>query len=511
MSVAPQSPRTPRAPTYLDAALPLVVLVVLVGTSVALFGMAAVDGPMQVAMIVASMSAIAVVLKNGHPWEAIAQAGQKGLATVVGAIFILLSVGALIGTWNMSGTIPTLVYYGITLINPAWFLPVAFLVCAAISLSIGSSWTTTGTVGVGLMGLAHMLGISPAMAAGAVIAGAYVGDKTSPLSETTVLAAQLNGVNLFRHIRYQAWTTVPAGLIALLVFVVLGLSQRGGLSDATVADELARIDALFNISAWNLLPLLLLVVLSARKVPATLAIMGSALLAGVMAAFTQPAAVAQFVASPGDPALVVAIKGVWLAMANGFSVDTGMAEIDALLSRGGMDSMLLTIWLIIGAVTFGILVDDFGLLGKLVAPLLTRARTTGRLFASVVGTALGLNIAAGDQYIAMLLPTRLYAAEFARRGLAPENLSRSVGDAGIVTSALVPWNSCGAYMSVVLGVSTMAYLPFAVFNYAAPLLTLLLGFTGWGIARLPAGAAVADANAGEPAVAATKAAGPHHG
>lgn len=476
----------PRPPSYFDAALPLVVLVVLVGTSVALFGMAAVDGPMQVAMILASMSAIAVILKNGHPWEAIAQSGQKGLATVVGAIFILLAVGALIGTWNMSGTIPTLVYYGIQLIDPAWFLPVAFLVCAAISLSIGSSWTTAGTVGVGLMGLAQMIGVSPAMTAGAVIAGAYVGDKTSPLSETTVLAAQLNGVDLFRHIRYQAWTTVPAGLVALLVFVVLGSSQRSGLPDAIVSAELAHIDALFHISAWNLLPLLLLVGMSIRKVPATLAIMCSALLAGVMAVFLQPQAVAQFVDAPGEPAAVVAIKGVWLAMANGFGVDTGMSEVDALLSRGGMDSMLLTIWLIIGAVTFGILVDDFGLLGKLVAPLLHRARTTGRLFASVVATALGLNVAAGDQYIALLLPTRLYSAEFARRGLAPENLSRAAGDAGIVTSALVPWNSCGAYMAVVLGVPTMAYLPFAVFNYAAPLLTLLLGFTGWRIARLPA-------------------------
>ena len=223
--------------------------------------------------------------------------------------------------------------------------------------------------------------------------------------------------------------------------------------------------------------------MSIRKVPATLAIMCSALLAGGMAVFLQP----QFVDAPGEPASVVAIKGVWLAMANGFGVDTGMAEVDALLSRGGMDSMLLTIWLIIGAVTFGILVDDFGLLGKLVAPLLHRARPTGRLFASVVATALGLNVAAGDQYIALLLPTRLYSAEFARRGLAPENLSRAVGDAGIVTSPLVPWNSCGAYMSVVLGVSTMAYLPFAVFNIASPLLTLLLGITGWRIVRLHAG------------------------
>lgn len=489
MAGASATPRVAKPPSYLDATIPLVVLIVLVGASVALFGLDAINGPMQVAMILASMAAVAVILKNGHRWEEIAQAGQKGVATVVGAIFILLAVGALIGTWNMSGTIPTLVYYGIKLISPAWFLPVAFVACAAISLSIGSSWTTAGTVGVGLMGLAHMIGVSPAMTAGAVISGAYVGDKISPLSETTVLAAQLNGVELFHHIRHQAWTTIPAGLVALLAFAILGMVHKGGLSGEIVHAELQHIDALFDITAWNLLPLLLLLVLSVRKVPAVLAIMCAALLAGAMATFMQPQAVAQFVAEPEASAPVVALKGVWLAMANGFQADTGMAQVDELLSRGGMDSMLLTIWLIIGAVTFGILVDDFGLLGKLVAPLLHRARSMGRLFASVVGTALGLNVAAGDQYIALLLPTRLYREEFARRGLAPENLSRAVGDAGIVTSALVPWNSCGAYMSVVLGVSTMAYLPFAVFNYTTPLLTLLLGITGWTITRLPGGAA----------------------
>jgi len=480
----PETPRPVKAPSYLDAAIPLLALVVLVGASVTLFGLDAINGPMQVSMILSAMVAVAVILKNGHAWEAIARSGQKGVSTVVGAIFILLAVGALIGTWNMSGTIPTLVYYGIKLISPAWFLPVAFLVCSGISLSIGSSWTTAGTVGVGLVGLASMIGVSPAMTAGAVISGAYVGDKISPLSETTVLAAQLNGVELFRHIRAQAWTTIPAGIIALAAFAVLGIWQKGGVDDSIVHAELAHIEGLFHISAWNLLPLLFLLVLSVRKAPAPLAIMCAALLAGIMAAFLQPQAVAQFVAAPEQSAPVVAVKGVWLAMANGFQADTGMAQVDALLSRGGMDSMLLTIWLIIGAVTFGILVDDFGLLDKLVTPLLLRARTTGKLFASVVGTAVGLNLAAGDQYIALLLPTRLYRGEFAKRGLAPENLSRAVGDAGIVTSPLIPWNSCGAYMSAVLGVSTLAYLPYAVFNIASPILTLLLGITGWRIVRL---------------------------
>lgn len=208
-------------------------------------------------------------------------------------------------------------------------------------------------------------------------------------------------------------------------------------------------------------------------------------MAGVMAAFLQPQAIARFIAEPDVAPQLVAIKGIWLSMANGFQENSGIAQMDALLSRGGMDSMLLTIWLIIGAVTFGIMLDDFGLLNKLVTPILLRARTVGRLFASVVATAIGLNIVAGDQYIALLLPTKLYQNEFAKRELAPENLSRLVSDAGIVTSPLVPWNSCGAYMAAVLGVSTMAYMPFAIFNIAAPIITLLLGITSFQIRRIP--------------------------
>ena len=491
MNHAPPTPRPKKSPSYLDAILPLLALIGLVGASVALFGLKAVDGPLQVAIILSTMVAIFVIFKNGHAWEEVQESGRKGIATVVGAIFILLAVGALIGTWNMSGTIPTLVYYGIKLITPAWFYPIAFLVCAATSLSIGSSWTTAGTLGVGLVGLANMIGLSPAITAGAIISGAYVGDKVSPLSESTVLAAQLAGVDLYVHIRSQVWTTIPAGLIALVAFAVLGFSGGGGFDHAMTDGELARLDALFNITPWNLIPLLFLLGLSIRKVPASLAIMGSALLAGVMASFMQPQAIARFIAEPDTPAPIAAIKGTWLAMANGFQANSGIPQVDALLSRGGMDSMLLTIWLIIGAVTFGILVDDFGLLNKLVTPVLLRAKTVARLFFTVVITAIGLNIVAGDQYIALLLPSRLFKAEFANRGLAPENLSRSVGDAGIVTSPLVPWNSCGAYMAAVLGVSTLAYMPFALFNILAPIFTLLLGITGFKVRHIPIEPAVA--------------------
>lgn len=485
MDIDPKSPRTIKAPSYLDALIPIVSLIVLVGASVALFGLNAVNGPLQVAIIISTMITSIIILKNGHSWDAISESGRKGIATVSGAIFILFSVGALIGTWNMSGTIPTMVYYGIVMITPNWFYPIAFLVCIGVSLSIGSSWTTAGILGVGLVGLANMLGLSPEITAGAVISGAYVGDKVSPLSESTVLAAQLNGVELYKHIRTQLWTTVPAALIALIAFIVLGMNQHSAFDVTVTNNEMTRFNELFHITPWNLLPLFFLLTLSILKVPASLAIMSSALLAGIMTSFMQPQVILRFIAEPDIATPLLAIKAIWLAMATGFQENSGIEQIDALLSRGGMDSMLLTIWLIIGAVTFGIMVDDFGLLNKLVTPLLLRARTVGRLIASVVATAIGLNIAAGDQYIALLLPTRLYRAEFAKRGLAPENLSRAVSDAGIVTSPLVPWNSCGAYMAAVLGVSTMAYMPFAVFNIAAPLITLVLGITGFNIRHIP--------------------------
>lgn len=488
MDVKPKSSRTIKAPSYLDALTPIVTLIVLVGTSVALFGLNAVNGPLQVAIIVSTMITSIIILKNGHSWDEISESGRKGISTVSGAIFILFAVGALIGTWNMSGTIPTMVYYGIVMISPNWFYPIAFLVCAGVSLSIGSSWTTAGTLGVGLVGLANMLGISPEITAGAVISGAYVGDKVSPLSESTVLAAQLNGVELYKHIRTQLWTTLPAGLIALIAFIVLGMNQHGAFDATVTNNELTRFNELFHITPWNLLPLFFLLALSVLKVPASLAIMSSALLAGVMASFMQPQVILRFIAEPDVSAPLLAIKAIWVAMATGFQENSGIEQIDALLSRGGMDSMLLTIWLIIGAVTFGIMVDDFGLLNKLVTPLLLRAKSVGSLLASVVATAIGLNITAGDQYIALLLPTRLFRAEFAKRRLAPENLSRAVSDAGIVTSALIPWNSCGAYMAAVLGVSTMSYLPFAVFNIAAPLITVMLGITGFNIRYLPASA-----------------------
>ncbi|MFC7361500.1 Na+/H+ antiporter NhaC [Nocardioides astragali] len=477
-------PLPQREPSLLDALVPLTTLVLLIGGSLALFGLDALDGPIQVALVLCAAVAALTALTNGHSWAEVQTAGQGAMASVTSAVFILLAVGALIGTWNLSGTIPTLVYYGIQVLSPGWYYAASAIICGVVALSIGSSWTTAGTIGVGLVGIATMLGVSPAITAGAVISGAYLGDKTSPLSETTVLSAQLVKVDVHDHIRRQVWTSVPAFAVALVVFLVLGWTHTGQSEDTvSTTTELSALSEVFWINPVNLLPLVLLAYLSIRRVPASLALLGSALFAGLMAAFTQPDVVAGFVSGTGS-VVTDAVKATWQAMATGFDMSSGVADVDRLVSRGGMASMLLTLWLIFGAVTLGALLEHFGLIARLVDPMISSARSTGRLFLTVFACGFGLNVVAGDQYIALVLPSRVFRMEFAERGLAPTNLSRLAADSGTVTSPLVPWNSCGAFMGATLGVSTLLYAPYAVFCYASPILSVLYGYTGFRIEKI---------------------------
>ncbi len=476
-----------RSPSLTDAIVPLVTLAALIASALALFGLDALDGPIQVALVLCCAVAALIALKNGHPWAAVQESGQAALSSITSALFILLAVGALIGTWNMSGTIPTLVYYGIQVLSPGFFYIATAIICGVVALSIGSSWTTAGTIGVGLVGIATMLGVSAPITAGAVISGAYLGDKLSPLSETTILTAQMVKVDLYTHIRGQAWTSIPAFVLAAVVFAVLGVVGPTPNDAVSEEIELGKLSEIFWITPLNLLPLVLLVFLSVRKAPASLALLASALFAGVQAAILQRDVVTGFVAEiHGSPnAVVGAAQAIWKALANGFTMNSGIGEIDRLLSRGGMDSMLLTIWLIIGAVTFGVLLEQFGLIDRLINPLIESAKSTGRLYLSVFASGIGLNIVAGDQYIALVLPARMFRLEFERRGLAPQNLSRLAADSGTVTSPLVPWNSCGAFMGAVLGVATLSYLPFALFCIFSPLLSVIYGFTGLKLVKIP--------------------------
>jgi len=479
----PDEPQ-PRPPTLLDALAPVIVMIALIALTIATFGVGATDGPLQVALMVSAAFASLVALKNGYSSAALADAAIGGVTTAVGAIFILLSVGALIDAWNMAGTIPTIVDYGVMLLNPSVFFLATASICAIVGMVTGSSWTTAGTLGVAFVGMASVMGLSEATAAGAVICGAYFGDKMTRLSETTILVPRLVGdLSVSEHIRNMFWTAGPALGISLAIFLVIGLSAdaSGEVSTNAAVDAL---EGAFNVSLLNLLPLALLVVFTVRKVPPFLAILGSVLFAGILACFTQWPAVQAFVDDSSLGTFGTAVKGVYGAMATGFVSHSGIEPVDALFSRGGMASLLTTVWLVLAAMAFAAILEHAGFLERLLLPIVTRARSRGQLVLAVNASAISLNVTAGDQYVADVLPSRMFRGEFRRRGIAPQVLSRAVEDSGTVTSPLVPWNTCGAYMSGVLGVQTAAYLPFCFFNLLSPVLDVLYGFIGFKVKQV---------------------------
>lgn len=476
--------RTPRKPSLGDAVIPLVFLVVSLVLAIWIYGDEAILGPVQVALFLSAAVAAQVGYKNGHTVADMSKAAVDSVASAMGAIFILLTVGALIGTWNMSGTIATMTDWGIRVLSPDFFFVTAAIICAVVALGIGSSWTVMGTLGVALVAIAEALGLNPALAAGAVISGAYFGDKMSPLSETTNLAAAVAGTDLYKHIRSMMATTIPSIVMALAVYLVLGLQAK---PEGAIALEtgLETIEANFSVGVLPLVPLVVVIVLAVRKVPPTLAILAGALTGGLVAILLQPDVVRGFVADDSLPTPVIMLKGVWDAMATGFVADTGAPALDDLLSGGGMESMLVTIWLIITALGFGGIMNHCGFLAKLIEPLRRRAKTDRGVMAATGTTAIGINVVAADQYLAIVLTGNVYKQEFADRGIAPQTLSRQVEDTATVTSPLIPWNSCGAYAAGVLGVATFAYAPFAFFNLINPVLSFVYAALGRQIKRVP--------------------------
>ena len=473
-----------RQPSMTDALIPVVSLILMLGLSVYLFGSDSSSGPNQIVLITGAAIASIVALKNGLTWTGILEAIVDGISTAMGAILILLSVGALIGTWLMSGTVPSLIFYGLEILSPGWFYAATCIICAIAALAIGSSWTVAGTLGVALIGIAGGLGLNPAIAAGAIISGAYFGDKMSPLSDTTNLAPAVVGTDLFTHIRHMAWTTGPSFMIALVLYALLGIGAGEG-ADIVALDTLqATLSENFQISAITLLPLAVVFFLAYKKVPPIPAILLGALLGGILAVIMQPQVVIDFANSPNLSPGLAMIKGVWLALADGYTSTTGVADVDDLLSRGGMSSMLNTIWLVLCALTFGAVLEHAGILKRLVQSALEAAKTTGTLIMTVVLSCIGINIIAADQYIAIVLPGKMYKAEFDRRKLDARNLSRVIEDSGTLTSPLVPWNTCGAFMAGTLGVATLAYLPFAFLNLINPVISIIYGFTGFTIIRV---------------------------
>jgi NhaC family Na+:H+ antiporter len=468
-----------RPPSIIEAAIPVASLILLVGLSFYLFGDAGAGGPNQVALIVATMVAALLAWRRGHTLHELGEAAVTSVESGLGAVFILFAVGGLIGTWAMSGTLLAMVYYGLQILNPNYFYVTAAAICAVVSFGVGSSWTVAGTIGIGLMGISSNMGLDPAITAGAIISGAYFGDTTSPLSDSANLAAGVGGANLYDHIREVLPISASAVAISLGIFWLLG---SPGSFDAT--DKMRAIGDSFHISLLLFLPLVVVVVMALLKVPPFTTIFTGALLGGLLAVIIAPERVLAF-ADPvhGVPTWLGLIKGVWQALASGYVSTTGQPAIDQLATRGGMSSMLTTIWLIIAAFAFGGVAEKTGVLERLISPIVAAARTTGRLVASVVVAVLGSGIATADQYLSIVLPGRMFKPSFAARGLGPTVLSRSVGASGTPTSALIPWNSCGAYLAATLGVATLSYAPYAIFGMASPLLTIAAGYLGFRVLR----------------------------
>jgi len=473
----------------IDSLIPVIVLIILLSGAVYLFGSDSSAGANQIVLIIAAMVAAVIAVRNGHPWREIERAIIEGISTAMGAMLILLAVGALIGTWLMAGTVPAMIYFGLKLLHPQFFFVATCLICAVSSLSIGSSWTVAGTLGVGLIGVALGFGLSPEITAGAVVSGAYFGDKMSPLSDTTNLAPAVAGTDLFTHIRHMAWTTGPSFLTALVLFLVLGLRADIELTSSALQEMMQTLAASFDLSVLTLLPLFLVFTLAFRKFPPLPTILIGALVGAAIAIVLQPDVVIALAGSEELSRSLALAKGVWKALADGYVSTTGVVAVDELLSRGGMSSMLTTIWLIICALSFGAVLEHAGMLERLIRSALRAAHSTGSLILTTALTCIGINIVAADQYISIVLPGRMYKAEFRRRGLDARNLSRVIEDCGTLTSPLVPWNTCGAYMAATLGVATFAYLPFAFFNLINPLVSVGYGFFGITITKLePEGA-----------------------
>ena len=460
--------------SIMEALIPIVALIGMLFFNVFYaFGDDALSGSNQFILLLGAAVAALVGFANKISYAAMMREVGENIRSTVGPILILLMVGALSGTWLISGIIPTMIYYGLQLLNPTIFLAACVVICAIISIATGSSWTTSATVGIALIGIGETLGISLGMTAGAVISGAYFGDKMSPLSDTTNLAPAMAGGELFSHIKYMALTTVPTVIVTLIIFVVIGLTiETSGTPDIT--DKLEAINSAFTITPWLFVVPILVIGLIVKKTPPLVALLAGTLLGAMAAIIAQPEIVLA-VSGAKDYTFISAYKGVMTAITVDSGVTTSSETLNDLFTSGGMRGMLGTIWLIICAMVFGGIMDAIGALSRISQTLLNAFDSVFGLFASTVCTCLALNATASDQYLAIVVPGRMFAKAYRDKGLAPENLSRTLEDSGTVTSVLIPWNTCGAYQSkVLLGeAGLVSYIPYAFFNILSPFTTLL--------------------------------------
>ncbi|MFQ3190336.1 MAG: NhaC family Na+:H+ antiporter [Psychromonas sp.] len=479
------SSRKIREPSLFDSLIPILFLIILLSLSVYIFGSDSSFGPNQISLVFAASIAAAIGWKNGYQWDHIQTGITQAIHTAMGAILILLSVGMLIGTWMLSGTVPALLVYGLEVISPTWFYVSCCFVCAIVAISIGSSWSTVGTIGVGFIGISYSLGLDPNITAGAIISGAYMGDKMSPLSDTTNLAPSVAGSELFAHIRHMTWTTIPAFIISLILFTFLGLTETISTDMDKIAIITDAIESEFSIGLHLLIPLLVLLALAKAKVAALPSVLIGAFVGMIFSVIFQQETILKMVGdAQGLSTPLVLLKGVWTTTFDGYNSTADSETVRVLLSKGGMSSMLNTVWLILCALTFGGVMESVGLLKKLVDYVLRHVQSAQGLIASTLATAFAVNVIASDQYMAVVLPGRAFKEEYKRRGLDPLNLSRAIEDAGTVTSVLIPWNTCGAFMAVTLGVQTLDYLPYAFFNILSPIIGLIFALTMYKVIML---------------------------
>lgn len=466
------------------SAIPLLTLIAWLAVTISIFGSDALEGPSQIALLAATAVCVSLGMGCWHvPWRDIeAEIEEKVRGTAV-SIYILLVIGMLSASWMISGIVPTLICYGIQIISPAFFLVCACIISAIVSVMTGSSWTTIATIGIALLGIGQALGFDNGWTAGAIISGAYFGDKISPLSDTTVLAASVSGTPLFRHIRYMMYTTTPTILIAMTVYVIAGLFLCAG-NDADTAAVVDGLEGTFCITPWLLIVPLFTAYLIYKKVPSLIVLFASSMMAVIMTLIFQPH-VLLIIAHEETGAWAI-FEGIVRTLSSSTRIDTGVPLLNELVATDGMAGMLDTIWLILTAMIFGGAMTATGMLRYFLQAVFTRmVKTRLGLVAATVVNGILMNVMTGDQYISIILSANMFKDEYERQGYESCLLSRSTEDSATVTSVLIPWNTCGMTQSTVLGVATIAYMPYAIFCYLSPLMSIFQAAMGWKITRNP--------------------------
>lgn len=471
-----------RIPHPLVSIIPVAVLIGFLALVISLFGSDSLSGGSQIALLMGMAVCVCLSMAVYRvPWSVFERQIKTTLGEVSITLLILLCVGMLAGSWIISGIVPTLIYYGVQIMSPQFFLVSSCLICALVSLLSGSSWTTVATIGVALLGIGHALGVSEAWTAGAIISGAYFGDKMSPLSDTTILASSVTGTDLFVHIRYMMYTTIPTFLITILIFLFAGLGRRGDVV-LQVAEYTTGLADTFHISLWTLLVPLLTGILIARRVPSLIVLFLSSLMAGVVALLLQPHILCQVAGDEVSSASTL-VRGLAITYYGSTEVDTGSSSLNELISTSGMAGMLNTVWLILCAMCFGAAMVASRMIDSITGTILRFVRNRVSLVSSTVGTGIFLNLTTGDQFISIVLTADIYKEVFQKEGYESRLLSRTTEDAATVTSVLIPWNTCGMTQSTVLGVPTFTYLPYCFFNLLSPIMSILVAAAGWKIKK----------------------------